>query len=163
MENNVFIAQGAKLIGRVSIGAGASVWYNSVLRADINTITIGENTNIQDLCCLHVADDKPVVIGRDCVIGHNVTIHGATIGSKVLVGMGSIILNGAQIGDDCIIAAGALVPENMVVPSASLVVGMPAKVKRTVTEQEIAQTLHWADKYSKLAAQNLIQNEKGEL
>lgn len=157
IPETVFIADGVKIIGRVSLGEHASVWYNSVLRGDINSITVGARTNIQDLSCLHVADEWPVVIGSDCVVGHQSTIHGATIGDRVLVGMGAIILNGAIVGDDCIVAAGSLIPERMVIPAGSLVIGIPAKIKRPVTDEEKQQTLHWAQKYAKLAEANRLK------
>ncbi len=129
-----------------------------MIRGDINTITIGKNTNIQDLSCLHVADEHPVVVGEDCVVGHQASIHGATIGSRVLIGIGAIILNGVEIGDDCVIAAGALIPERTLIPAGSLVMGMPGKVIRETTIGERQETVQLAEKYAKLA-QHLMETK----
>ena len=161
IAEDVYIAEGAKLIGDVTIQPGSSVWFNSVLRADINYIKIGKNTNIQDLSCLHVADNHYVEIGDDCVIGHNVVLHGAIVGNRVLVGMGAIILDGAVIGDDCMIGAGSLILERTVIPPNSLVVGSPARVKRMLTDQEKKYIVDIAEKY-KLAAKT-YKDKDGKL
>ena len=158
----VFVADGAIVLGDVTIGTGSSVWYNVVIRGDINSISIGKNTNIQDLCCLHVADDCSVVIGDDCVIGHQVAVHGATVGNRVLIGIGAILLNGVEVGDDSIIAAGALIPEGTKIPAGSLVIGMPGKVIRQTTAKEREETLHLAHKYCKLA-ESMIQKQKDRI
>lgn len=160
IDHNVFIAEGAIVLGDVTIGSGSSVWYNVVIRGDINSISIGKNTNIQDLCCLHVADDCSVVIGDDCVVGHQAAVHGATVGNRVLIGIGAILLNGVVVGDDSIIAAGALIPEGTKIPEGSLVIGMPGKVIRPTTEKERQETVHLAHKYCKLAEVQLAQKGK---
>lgn len=129
-----------------------------MIRGDINTITIGKNTNIQDLCCLHVADEHPVVIGDDCVVGHQACIHGAYLGCRILVGIGAIILNGVEVGDDCVIAAGALIPERTLIPAGSLVMGIPGKVIRETTIEERQETVQLAQKYAKLA-QHLMRTK----
>lgn len=131
-----FIADGAKIVGDVEIGADCGIWYNAVIRGDSDTIKIGERTNIQDLCVLHVDRDFRLSIGSGVTVGHGAIVHGCTVGDNVLIGMGAIILNGAVIGDECIIGAGALVTEHMEIPSGSVVIGSPAKVKRALTEKD---------------------------
>jgi carbonic anhydrase/acetyltransferase-like protein (isoleucine patch superfamily) len=125
-----WIAPNATIIGRVRLEPDASVWFGAVLRGDNEPITIGERSNVQDLCVLHTDPGYPAAIGRDCTIGHRAILHGCTIGDGSLVGMGAIILNGAIIGRGCLIGAGALIPENKVIPDSSLVVGAPGKVIR---------------------------------
>jgi len=111
---DAFVAETAVVIGDVTIGKDSSIWYGAVLRGDINSITIGERTSIQDNCVVHVDEDKPVVVGDDVTVGHGVILHGCKIGNKVLVGMGAVILDGAEIGDGAIVAAGAVVKEGQV-------------------------------------------------
>ncbi len=131
MPDNVYIAKGAVVVGDVRIGEWASFWYNAVARGDVDYISVGTCTNIQDLVCLHVAKGYPCVIGDYVTVGHSAVIHGCTIEDHCLIGMGATILNGAHIGRGSVIAAGALVLENQVIPPNSLVVGVPAKVVRT--------------------------------
>lgn len=139
---NIFIAKSADVMGEVRIGDYTSIWYQAVLRGDMDSITIGERSNVQDGSVVHVAPGGySVKIGDGVTIGHNCTIHGCQIGNNVLVGMGSIVLNGAVIGDNTIIGAGALITQNKVIPPNSLVVGSPAKVVRQVTDQEI-ESIH---------------------
>ncbi|MBI5969905.1 MAG: gamma carbonic anhydrase family protein [Deltaproteobacteria bacterium] len=134
---SVFITESARVIGDVEIGEFSSVWFNSVVRGDVHYIRIGERTNVQDNCTLHVTKDVyPLIIGSDITIGHNVTLHGCVVKDRCLIGMGAIALDDAEIGEDCIVGAGALVKEGMKVPPGSLVVGVPAKVVRRVTEEE---------------------------
>ncbi len=147
LGENVFIAEGVHLIGAVVIGNESSVFFNSVLRADINSITVGERTNIQDNCTLHVATDKPVIIGDNVTIGHNVVIHACEIANNVLVGMSSTIMNGAVIGKNSIVAAGSLVTRNKVFAEGVLILGNPAKVIRELTEEEIEGNRKMALKY----------------
>ena len=144
---NVFIAAGVRLIGEVVIGNDSSVFFNSVLRADINSITVGERTNIQDNCTVHVASDQPVLVGNDVTIGHNVVIHACRIGDNVTIGMSSTIMNGAVIGDNSIVAAGSLITRNKVFPDGVLILGNPAKVIRELTGDEIAGNRKMAIKY----------------
>ena len=129
-----YVAETALLIGRVRLKAGASVWFNSVLRGDNEWIEIGERTNIQDNCTLHTDPGYPLTVGPGSTIGHNAILHGCTIGTNTLVGMGAILLNGAQIGDNCIIGAGALVSERKVVADNTVMVGSPARKLRDVDE-----------------------------
>ena len=139
IDKDAFVAETAAIIGDVEIGRDSSIWYGAVHRGDEAPIRVGEKTNVQDNCVLHCDDDSPMVIGENVTIGHGAIIHGATIGDNVLIGMGAIILNGATIGDNAVIGAGAVVKENADIPAGSLVVGVPAKVVRTLTDEQIAQ------------------------
>jgi carbonic anhydrase/acetyltransferase-like protein (isoleucine patch superfamily) len=139
--DTAWVAPNATLAGSVVIEDGASVWYGAVLRADNEPITIGARSNVQDNCAFHVDKGKPVFLGEGVSVGHGAVIHGATIGDHVLVGMGAIIMNGAVIGSESLIAAGALISEGVVIPPRSLVAGVPGKVRRELTEDEVA-TLH---------------------
>jgi carbonic anhydrase/acetyltransferase-like protein (isoleucine patch superfamily) len=137
LHSSVFVAEGAHVIGNVEIGEESSVWYNTVLRGDVNTITVGARTNIQDLTMVHVdRGTHPTRIGNDVTIGHHVVIHGCTIGNRVLVGIGAIVLNGVVIEDDAFIAAGSLLTPGTRVPSGSMVMGSPGKVRRQLTDAE---------------------------
>jgi len=150
LKEGAWIAPGAHVAGRVTLGEDVSIWYNAVLRADINSITIGARSNIQDNTVIHLADNFGVVLGEDVVVGHSAILHACTIGNNVLVGMGSIIMDGAEIGDDCIIAAGALVPPNKKIPAGSMVVGAPGKITRETTPAERASNRAMARKYVKI-------------
>jgi carbonic anhydrase/acetyltransferase-like protein (isoleucine patch superfamily) len=141
VADTAWVAPNATLAGSVVIGDGASVWYGAVLRADNEPITIGARTNVQDNCAFHVDKGMPVLLGEGVSVGHGAVIHGATIGDHVLVGMGAIVMNGAVIGSESLIAAGALVAEGVVIPARSLVAGVPGKVRRELTDDEVA-TLH---------------------
>ncbi len=144
----VFTVETAQIIGDVEIGEDSSVWFNAVVRGDVNYITIGRRTNVQDNSVLHVTHDThPLVIGDDVTIGHNVTRHGCTVKGRSLIGMGAVILDGAVVEEDTVIGAGALVTENMVVPSGSLVVGVPGKVRRELTSEERGELLQSARNY----------------
>lgn len=133
-----FIAPSADLIGNVRIGHQASVWFNVTIRADNDTITIGEQSNVQDGSVLHVDDDTPLTLGKGVTIGHKVMLHGCEIGDYSLIGMNAVVLNGAKVGKYCIIGAGAVVKEGMEIPDGSLVVGAPAVIKRQITEAQYA-------------------------
>jgi len=153
---SAFIEETAVVIGDVMIGEDASVWFNAVVRGDVHSITIGDRTNIQDLSMLHVTHEThPLVIGNDVTVGHHVVLHGCTIKDRVLIGMGAIIMDGAVIGEDCVVAAGALVTERTIVPPKSLVLGAPAKVKRSVTADEVAWIKESAQNYVRYARQYL--------
>jgi carbonic anhydrase/acetyltransferase-like protein (isoleucine patch superfamily) len=139
IHETAFIAPSADVVGDVVIGDNSSVWFQVVIRGDVNSVHIGNRTNIQDHSCLHVTRKvSPLKIGDECTLGHRSTVHGCTIGNRVLVGMGAIVLDDAEIGDDCIIAAGAVVTKGTKVPSGSLVMGMPAKVSRPLKDAELA-------------------------
>jgi len=133
-----WIAPDASVIGRVSLAAGVGIWFGAVLRGDNELIAIGRDTNVQDHSVFHTDMGFPLTIGSGCTIGHRAILHGCTIGNNCLVGMGATVLNGAVIGDDCLIGAGALVPEKRVIPPGSLVLGMPGKVARVLSADEIA-------------------------
>lgn len=147
LHPSAFVASGARVIGAVSLAEGSSVWYNAVLRADGDSITIGAGSNLQDNVAVHVDRGSPVVIGDDVSVGHNAVVHGCTIGDGSLIGMGAVVLNGAVIGAGCLVAAGAVVLEGTVVPAGSLVAGVPAKVRRELTAEERAGILRNAEAY----------------
>ena len=139
IHETAFIAPSADIIGEVNLGEDSSIWFQCVVRADVNWIKIGKRTNIQDHSMLHVnRRDCPLTIGDEVTVGHRAMIHGCTIGNRCLIGMGAIIMDRAVVGDECIIAAGAMVTEKKIIPPRSLVVGMPGKVVRELTAEEIA-------------------------
>lgn len=147
IEEGCFIAPSADVIGKVSIGKESSVWYGAVLRGDVEAITIGERSNIQDNVTVHVANGHQTIIGDDVTVGHNAVVHGCTIGNRVLIGMGAIVLDGAIIEDDVIIGAGALIPPGKVIPSKSLVVGSPGKIVRSLDDQTLQSLIKSANIY----------------
>ena len=149
-RGDYWIADNASVIGSVVLENNVSVWFNTVVRGDVNWIKIGARTNIQDLSVVHVdSGGWPTQIGDDVTIGHRVIIHGCTLADRVLVGMGSIIMNGAKIEEDTVIGAGSLVTENTIIPARSLALGSPCKVKRELSEAEIQfiklSALHYAE------------------
>lgn len=155
IDKNAFIAETADVIGKVKIGEGSSIWYGSVLRGDIEPISIGVYTNIQDNCVVHTENNIPTKIGDYTVVGHSAIIHGAQIGSNCLIGMGAIILNNAVVGDNCIIAAGSLVSEGKNIPSNSMVMGTPGRIIRSVTQEEVDGIKTNAIRYTKLFKDHL--------
>lgn len=138
VDKTAFVAETATVIGGVTLGKNTSVWFGAVIRADLCGITVGDNSNVQDNCTLHVDPDRPLKIGNGVTVGHNAVVHGATIEDDVLIGMNSTVLNGAVVGAGSIIGAGALVPENAVIPPRSVAVGVPARVVRQVTDADLA-------------------------
>ena len=143
-----YVDASAQVIGDVEIGAESSVWMNAVVRGDVNTIRSGDRSNIQDGTVVHVMHDThPTKIGDDVTVGHAAVVHGCTIGNRVLIGMGATILNGAVIGEDSIVAAGSLVTEGAVIPPRSLVMGSPAKVRRPLTDEDVASILEFSANY----------------
>jgi carbonic anhydrase/acetyltransferase-like protein (isoleucine patch superfamily) len=136
VDGDAFVAPTASVIGDVTLEAGASVWYGAVVRGDVERITVRRDANIQDNVTLHADPGFPVSIGERVSVGHNAVVHGATVGDDCLIGMGATVLNGAVIGEGSLVAAQALVPQGMEVPPGSLVAGVPAKVKRELTEEE---------------------------
>ena len=152
IPNSCFIEETAVVIGDVVMGEECSVWFHTVIRGDVNYIRIGKRTNVQDLCMLHVTHDThPLIIGNSVTVGHNVVLHGCTVKDRVLVGMGAIIMDGAVIGEDSVVGAGALVVEGTVVPPKSLILGSPARIRRSVTEQELAWIKESAENYVRYA------------
>ena len=132
-----WIAPGATVVGRATLHRNASVWFGAVIRADVETVTLGENSNVQDGSVLHADPGYPLTIGRDVTVGHMAMLHGCEIGSNSLIGIGAVVLNGAKIGRNCLIGARALITEGKEIPDGSLVVGAPGRVARTLTEEEI--------------------------
>ncbi len=155
---NVYIARGAVVVGDVTLGDGASVWYNAVLRGDINRIIIGAGSNIQDNSVVHLADEFPCILGNYVTVGHSAIVHACTIGDECLIGMGAVILDGAEIGAQCLIGARALVTQHTKIPAGSLVLGAPAKVVRALSPEERSDLKYWAEKYVGNAAYCLKHN-----
>lgn len=148
MADGVFIDVSAQVIGDVEIGAESSVWMNAVVRGDVHRIRIGARTNLQDGVIVHVMNDThPTTIGDDVTVGHGAIVHGCTLGNRILVGMGAILLNGVEVGDDSIVAAGTLLAEGTRIPPRSLVMGSPGRVKRPLTDAETASVVQYAERY----------------
>jgi carbonic anhydrase/acetyltransferase-like protein (isoleucine patch superfamily) len=147
ISSSAFVVNNATVVGDVTIKDDASVWYQAVLRGDINCITIGKCSNIQDGVIGHLSDDYPLVVGDYVTVGHGAVLHACTIEDECLIGMNSTILDGARIGKHSIIAAGAVVPMNASIPEGSLVAGIPGKVKKTLPDHERLKIKGWAEKY----------------
>ena len=138
IDPSAYITDSANIIGKVSIGAGASVWFGVTIRGDNELIVIGDDSNVQENCILHTDMGSPLTIGKNVTVGHQAMLHGCTIGDGALIGIQAVILNGAVIGKNCLVGAGALVTEGKKFPDNSLIIGTPAKVVRTLNEDEIA-------------------------
>lgn len=151
IDDTVFIAESADIIGKVKIEKNANIWYNTVIRADEQSIIIGENTNIQDGCVIHVGDNVGTTIGKNVTVGHKALIHGCEIGDNTLIGMGSIVLDGAKIGEYTLLGAGSLVPPGKEIPSGVLAMGSPAKVIRNLSDIEKENIINSALKYIETA------------
>lgn len=160
LAGDAFAAPMSALLGDVTLREGASVWYGAVLRAEFEPIVVGAGSNVQDNCTIHVDPGSPVTIGAGVSIGHNAVVHGATIEDGCLIGMGATVLNGAVIGAGSLVAAQALVPQGMVVPPGSLVAGVPAKVRRELTEEERQGLALNAEVYVQLARTHREAHEK---
>ena len=152
LGKNVFVARGAHVIGEVKLGNESSVWFGAVLRGDSDVISVGARTNIQDNAVLHADPGDPCMIGDDCVIGHSAIVHGAKLSHHVLVGMHATVLNNAEIGEYSIIGANALVPSGMIIPPYSLVLGVPAKVVKTLDDSVRLRIQDNVDEYVRKAA-----------
>ena len=148
-----FVAENATVRGDVTVGKGSSIFFGAVVRTELVPFTIGEDTNIQDNCILHTDAGFPLTVGSGCTIGHGTILHGCTVGDNTLIGMGTTVLNGAVIGRDCIVGAGSLVPQGMVIPDGSMAFGSPAKIRRPLTEEEIAYNRGTAALYCREAAE----------
>lgn len=153
IDPSAYIADSAIVVGKARIHANASLWFHVSIRADNDTITIGENSNVQEASVLHTDPGYPLTVGRNVSIGHQAMLHGCTIGDGSLVGMQAIILNGAKIGRNCLVGAGALVTEGKEFPDNSLIIGSPAKAVRTLTEEQIAGLRSAASHYAERAGQ----------
>ena len=154
IEENVFIAPGAMIIGDVTIREGASIWYNAVVRGDVAPIVIGLRTNIQDNCVLHADEDAPLTIGDECTVGHGAIVHGATVADRVLIGMNAVVLSHVQVGPRTIIGACALISERKNIPEGVLAVGVPAKVARNLTSEEMEHIITSAAGYYERALEH---------
>lgn len=152
LGQGVYLARGSVVIGDVTLGDGSSVWYNAVLRGDINRIVVGHHSNIQDNAVVHLADDFPCIIGNWVTVGHSAVVHACTIGDETLIGMGAVVLDGAEVGRQCLIGAKALVTPGTTIPDGALVLGSPAKVVRIMSEKERGELKYWAEKYVHNAA-----------
>ncbi len=151
IHQSVFIAPGARIIGNVTLKESSSVWYNAVLRGDINRIEVGIGSNIQDGGILHLENELPCIVGNHVTVGHGAILHGCIIGDACLIGMGAIVMSGAVIGYGSIVAAGAVVKEDQVVPPFSLVAGVPAQIRKTLSTDIYEHHIQWATKYIQLA------------
>ena len=148
LHETVFVTEGAIIVGDVEIGRDSSIWFNSVVRGDVNYIRIGERTNVQDNSVLHVTHDTyPLFVGSDVTIGHSVVLHGCKVGDRCLIGMGAVILDDAEIGADSIIGAGAVITQSARIPERSLVIGTPGKVVRTLSDEEVEAVAQSARNY----------------
>ena len=156
---NIYTGNNVVITGEVNLSEDVSIWHNAVLRGDEGYITIGSRTNIQDLVMIHTGmPDYSVTIGHDTTIGHSAIIHGCTIGNECMIGMGAIIMNGAKIGNQCIVAAGSIVTEHKTFPEKSLILGSPAKLLRTLTDDEIQKIRDNAEAYVTSARKHLTRN-----
>ena len=154
IDETAFIEETAVIVGEVTIGAHSSIWFQSVVRGDVHAISIGPRSNVQDLCVLHVTHGTyPLRMGGEVTVGHHVVLHGCTIADRVLIGMGAVIMDGATIGEDVIVGAGTLVTQRLVIPPNSLVLGAPAKVVRSLTDEERQRIKESADNYVRYATQ----------
>ncbi len=158
VAETAFVASSADLIGDVSVGEHASIWYNCTLRADINKIVIGDYSNIQDNSCIHLADDYGCYVGNYVTVGHGVILHACTVEDDCLIGMGSIILDGAVIGKGSVVGANALVTKGTIIPPNSLVLGSPAKVVKDLGPESQAKNHKWAEKYVRVASGYMNRN-----
>jgi len=152
LGKDVYIAKNATVLGDVTLGDYSSIWCNAVLRGDINRIVVGHHSNVQDNAVIHLADEYGCIIGNYVTIGHNAIVHACTVEDEVLVGMGSVILDGAVVGAESIIGARALVPQGAQIPPGSMVLGVPGKVVRALSPEERAGLKGWAEKYVGVSA-----------
>lgn len=150
-KNNVYIAPNATVVGQVQLGNNVNIWYGAVLRGDSGTITVGDNTNIQDNCVLH----ECVTLGKGCSVGHGAILHGCTVGDNCTVGMGAIVLDGAVIGNNCLVGAGAVVTGKMNAPEGSLILGNPAQIIKELKPEQIEGIRRNAENYVNLAKKQL--------
>jgi len=159
---SAFVAPGAVVVGAVTLGELASIWYGCVLRGDINSIHVGAESNVQDGSVLHVSDDFPCVLGERVSVGHRAIVHAAEVGDETLVGMGAIVLDGARIGPRCLIGAGALITRHAIIPEGSLVLGSPGRVVRALSEAERHANVMLAHKYVELSRRYLNRFGPGQ-
>lgn len=158
IAESAYVDASAQVIGDVELGERSSVWCNTTIRGDVNSIRVGEETNIQDNCCLHVDRDQALTLGDRVVVGHSATLHGCGVGDGCLIGMAATVLSGAMIGRESIVAAGSLVLEGAQIPPRSLVMGAPAKVRRPVTDEEVERIRRNAASYVELSREYLEES-----
>ena len=156
LKGRVFIAPTATVIGDVTLNNDCSVWWGAVLRGDYESITVGTRSNIQDNCIVHMDEDFPVEIGSRVTVGHNVVLHGCTVGDNSLIGINSVVMNGVTIGENCLIGSNTLITEGKSIPSGTLTIGSPSKVVRELTEEEIEDLTGFSDRY----VRNLARYQK---
>ena len=161
-EGAAFVAPNATLIGDVVLKPGATIWYGAVLRGDDGTLTVGEGSNVQDNAVLHCDPGGQVVLGKNVTVGHSAIVHGCTVGDNSLIGMHATILNHAVVGRNCIIGAGALVPEGMVIPDNSVAVGVPARVIKTIRDDQLAHNIENAEAYVEMGRQHAALGSHAE-
>lgn len=159
IKNSAFIAENSTIIGNVEMKNNSSIWFSTVVRSENEKIVIGENSNIQDNCTVHSSVGFPVEIGKNVSVGHNAVVHGCAVGDNCLIGMNSTILNGAKIGENSIVGAGALVAQNKVFPANSLIVGVPAKIVKTLDDDAVKAIIANANHYAELAKEYNKVNE----
>ena len=166
IAKTVYVAEGAKIIGDVTVEEGASIWYNAVIRGDRAPIRIGKYSNVQDNAVIHEDGAYPVTIGDYVTIGHGAIVHGCTVGDNTTIGMGAIIMNGAVVGKNCMIGAGALITQNKEIPEGSLVMGSPAKVIRSLTSEEMERfkenTMHYVEEAKALICEGSTDAGEGK-
>ena len=162
LHPEAWAAPNSTLVGQVTVAARASVWYSATLRAEAEPIDVGFGTNIQDGVTVHVDNEYPVKIGAGVSVGHNAVLHGCTVEDDALIGMGAAVLNGAIVGAGSLVAAGALVPQGMIVPARSLVTGVPARVRRELSDAEVAANRHNAEVYRRLLDLHRVANATAE-
>jgi len=160
LSEAAFVAADAKIMGDVRLAKDSSVFYGAILRGDIESILIGEGSNVQDGSIIHLADDLPAIVGAYCTIGHGAIVHACTVGDECLIGMRAVVLDGAVIGDQCLIAAGSVITPRTKIPAGSMVMGTPGKVVRALGPEERAGLRHWAEKYVCVAHAHRALQEK---
>jgi carbonic anhydrase/acetyltransferase-like protein (isoleucine patch superfamily) len=162
IDATAWLADDATVVGDVVLGPGASLWFGVVVRGDVNSVRVGARSNVQDLSVIHVTGGThPTVIGEEVTVGHRVVLHGCTVHDRCLIGIGSVVLDGAEIGPEAMVGAGALVPPGMKVPPRTLVVGTPAKVKRPLTDAEVAHLRESAARYVEYAERYRLEGQPG--
>jgi carbonic anhydrase/acetyltransferase-like protein (isoleucine patch superfamily) len=159
IADDAWLAPGAVIVGDVRISAGASVWYNAVVRGDVAPVTIGRRSNVQDNAVLHVDAGQPCVLGEDVTVGHGAIVHGTTVGDGTLIGMGAVVLSRSNVGTGCIVAAGAVVAEDTVVEPGTLVMGVPARPRRTLGPEELERARENARRYVANARRHLTATD----
>ena len=151
IPEDAFLADGARVVGDVAMGPDCGVWYNAVIRADTAAVRLGARVNVQDNAVIHVSPGYPCALGDDVSVGHGAIVHGCTVGNRVIVGMGAVVMNGAEIGDDCMIGAGSVVTQGMRIPAGSVAFGNPCRVRRPADETTRQQIVDNARRYARLA------------